>query len=271
MRLRNGSGPPRASSREGLEVDQLGLGLADHPLHGTGGEPLLVEAELGGDHLDHATRVRVVVDREGRAVAQPVGVGAQDAQAGGVERRDPHLLGRRSHQLGHPGAHLVGGLVGERDGEDPPRRRVPGGQEVGDAAREDPRLARAGPGDDEQRAAPVLDCGALGHGQVVEQRGGPAREGTRRGGGAAAPSPPVVGTLQRERSRHGLGLHHLRCGGCTHALVGGVEQLAGLAVSRGCGHSHSMVPGGFDVTSSATRLTPSTSLMMREAMRSTRS
>ena len=36
-------------------------------------------------------------------------------------------------------------------------------------------------------------------------------------------------------------------------------------------HSHSMVPGGFDVTSSATRFTPSTSLMMREAIRSTRS
>ena len=36
-------------------------------------------------------------------------------------------------------------------------------------------------------------------------------------------------------------------------------------------HSHSIVPGGFDVTSSATRFTPSTSLMMREAMRSTRS
>ena len=53
--------------------------------------------------------------------------------------------------------------------------------------------------------------------------------------------------------------------------VGGVEQLAGLAAPRRGGHSHSMVPGGFDVTSSATRFTPSTSLMMREAMRSTRS
>ena len=95
-------------------------------------------------------------------------------------------------------------------------------------------------------------------------------------GGAAAPSPPVVGTLQRGGSRCGLGhlrvrSRHLRRGGCAHTLVGGVEQLAGLAVPRGGGHSHSMVPGGFDVTSSATRFTPSTSLMMREAMRSTRS
>ena len=36
-------------------------------------------------------------------------------------------------------------------------------------------------------------------------------------------------------------------------------------------HSHSMVPGGLDVTSSTTRLTPSTSLMSRLAIRSTRS
>ena len=37
------------------------------------------------------------------------------------------------------------------------------------------------------------------------------------------------------------------------------------------GYSHSMVPGGFDVMSSTTRLTPGTSLMMRLEMRSSRS
>ena len=44
-------------------------------------------------------------------------------------------------------------------------------------------------------------------------------------------------------------------------------------VQRGTrhGHSHSMVPGGFDVMSRATRLTPSTSLMIREDSRSRRS
>jgi len=36
-------------------------------------------------------------------------------------------------------------------------------------------------------------------------------------------------------------------------------------------HSHSMVPGGFDVMSRATRLTPSTSLMILEDSRSRRS
>ena len=36
-------------------------------------------------------------------------------------------------------------------------------------------------------------------------------------------------------------------------------------------HSHSIVPGGFDVTSYATRFTPGTSLMMRLDRRSRRS
>ena len=39
----------------------------------------------------------------------------------------------------------------------------------------------------------------------------------------------------------------------------------------GGGYSHSMVPGGFDVTSKATRFTPGTSLMSRVDMRSSTS
>ncbi len=53
-------------------------------------------------------------------------------------------------------AHLGGGLVGERDGEDP-RRVHAVVDEVGDAVREHPGLARAGAGDDEQRAGLVDD------------------------------------------------------------------------------------------------------------------
>ncbi len=184
---------------EGLEVDQLGLGLADDPLHRPRRQPLLVEAELGGDHLDQAARVGVVVDREGGAVAQPVGVGAQDAQAGRVEGRHPHLLGGRPHQLGHPRAHLARRLVGEGDGEDAPRRRVTGGEEVRDAPGQHARLARAGPGNDQERPAAVLHGGALGQGEVVDQRGGPAGEGAGRGGAAPAAAAPVVGHLASGR------------------------------------------------------------------------
>ena len=50
-------------------------------------------------------------------------------------------------------AHLGGGLVGERDGQDLAGPRVPGGEQVGDAAGEHAGLARAGAGDDQQRRA----------------------------------------------------------------------------------------------------------------------
>ena len=53
--------------------------------------------------------------------------------------------------------------------------------------------------------------------------------------------------------------------------VEGAEPAEPVKRGTGHGHSHSMVPGGFDVMSSATRLTPSTSLMMREDRRSRRS
>lgn len=55
-----------------------------------------------------------------------------------------------------------------------------------------------------------------------------------------------------------------------HVMAFEGEQL-GIAVSGRYPHSHSMVPGGLEVTSRATRLTPSTSAMMREASRCTRS
>ena len=261
---------------EGLEVDQLGLGLTDDALHRPRRQPLLIEAELGGDHLDEPARVGVVVDGEGGAVAQPVSVGAQDAQAGRVEGRDPHLLGGRPDQFGHPRAHLARRLVGEGDGENAPGRRVAGGEEVGDAPGEHACLARAGPGNDQERAAAVLHRGALGQGEVVDQRSGPAGEGAGRGGTVAAPAsaPTVVGGPAADRRTLVVGAVVLLggCGGLRAGfLVGEVEQPRVLAAPRRHGHSHSMVPGGFDVTSSATRFTPSTSLMMREAIRSTRS
>ena len=114
----------------------------------------------------------------------------------------------------------------------------------------------------------MLHRGALGQGEVVDQCGRAAGERTRRGGGAAAaaPAPAVVGTFYL----HAAFFFGDR-GRRTHVLVGHVEQACVLAAPRRHGHSHSMVPGGFDVTSSATRFTPSTSLMMREAIRSTRS
>ena len=159
----------------------------------------------------------------------------------------------------------------------------PGRQQVGDAPGQDPGLARARPGDDEQRAAPVLHRGALGQGQVVEQRGGPPGEGARRGGRAPAALAPVVGPARPTASsaptsasaatvsRPPPSSRPPRAAAAPTRSSAACRPAPGPAAPRGRGHSHSMVPGGFDVTSSATRFTPSTSLMMREAMRSTRS
>ena len=54
--------------------------------------------------------------------------------------------------------HLGGGLVGEGDGEDGVRRDTALLDEIGDAVRDDARLARARSGKDEHRTVDGLDC-----------------------------------------------------------------------------------------------------------------
>ncbi len=186
-------------------------------------------------------------------------MGPQHADTGGVEGGDPHALGDRADETGQPCPHLVGRLVGEGDGEDLPRRGVAGGDEMGDAVGKDPGLARSRPRHHQQGAAPVDHGPALGVVQALEQLVGPGK---------------VIGPARPPGPRSG----RLRIG-----LLGGVEALELVDAiegtepaetgQRGIGHphSHSMVPGGFDVMSRATRLTPSTSLMMRDDRRSSRS
>ncbi len=126
------------------------------------------------------------------------------------------------------------------------------------------------PGDDQQRPAAVLDRGPLRQRQVVEQCSGATREGTGLGGGAPAAAASVVGSFGDPRVlRAGLGAG--RCAVTDHRGRGFGPQYLVVGVEELPVHSHSIVPGGFDVTSSATRFTPSTSLMTRDAILSTRS
>ena len=62
-----------------------------------------------------------------------------------VERRDPHLPAVDAEQRLDARPHLLGGLVGERDGEDAIGIGEPFADQVGDAMRDDARLAGAGP------------------------------------------------------------------------------------------------------------------------------
>ena len=106
--------------------------------------------------------------------------------------------------------------------------------------------------------------GALGVREPLEERGGGRVATPRRRAGLDV----LAGRHQVIGGGRSTGVGVIEIGIVIH--IGG-EQL-GRAVAPGCrAHSHSIVPGGFEVTSSATRLTPSTSLMMREEMRSTRS
>ena len=95
---------------------------------------------------------------------------AEDAEGLAVEGADIDAARRAADQVDDAFAHLVGGFVGEGDGED-----VPGsdalGDEVGDAAGDDAGFAGAGAGEDEQGAVDVVDGGALLGVQAAEIEG----------------------------------------------------------------------------------------------------
>ena len=158
-----------------------------------GREPLGVEAEVADHVAGEADGVGLVVDRELRRVAEPVGVAAQDAHARRVERRHPHLLGHRADERRHPVLHLVGGLVGEGDGEDLERADALVADQVGDAVGEHPGLARPGAGHDEQRALGVGDGLGLDGVQPGERTGRGGTVGSLGGVGRSHDLQPIVG------------------------------------------------------------------------------
>ena len=143
--------------RVGAGVETVVLGGADRGVDRPGREPLGVEAQVADDVARQPDGVGLVVDREAARVAQLVGVAPQDAHAGGVERRHPHLLRHGPDEGADAVLHLVGGLVGERDRQDLEGADPLLLDEVGDAMGEDPGLARPGTGDDEQRPLGVGD------------------------------------------------------------------------------------------------------------------
>ena len=150
-------------------------------------EALRVALELLEDGLREADLVGLVVDREVRAVAEAGGLAPQDATAGGVERQDPDRAGDAAEHVLEPLAHLSGSLVSEGDRQDLLRFHPAGVDQVCDAVGEDARLARAGTGDDEQRALSRENGVPLRGVEVIQV-------GLGRGDGHAVPmlatSPP---------------------------------------------------------------------------------
>ena len=114
-------------------------------------EPLRVTLQLLQALLHEPDLIGLVVDREVRAIAQPLRLAPQDAPAGGMESEDPEPLAASPEQALEPLPHLAGSLVREGDGEDLVRLRTDRVDQVRDAIREDAGLAGPGAGDDEQR------------------------------------------------------------------------------------------------------------------------
>ena len=169
VRLRDRLIPERRDARRVLlRRDELVLRARDLRVDAARREALRVLPELLEARLDEAHLVLVVVDREGRAVAEPLGLAAQHPAAGRVEGEDPDRARRLPEHPLEALAHLPRRLVRERDREDLVRLHAARADEVRDAVGEDARLPRAGTGDDEERALGREDRLALGLVEVGE-------------------------------------------------------------------------------------------------------
>ena len=115
-------------------------------------------AERGLGHLqllEHLPRGRLLLaavdDGKPAGEAHPRGMTPEDADAERVDRGNLRLLvALRLEQLAGPGEHLLRRLVGERDRQNPRRTRA-APDEVGDPRDDDAGLARAGPGEHQER------------------------------------------------------------------------------------------------------------------------
>ena len=143
-------------------VDQVVLPAADLAQHRRGSD--LARAghlELAQDQLHRRRLVVGVVDGEARIDADGRAVAAQHAGAERVEGAHGHVPAALADEGEDARAHLGGGLVGERHGQDVPRLDALHADQVRDAVGQHARLARAGAGQDQQRPVGGADGACL--------------------------------------------------------------------------------------------------------------
>ena len=95
----------------------LVLGGGNHRQDLPDGKGLLVQTQFLQNILDHPLAVVGIVDGEVAGKAQLIDITPQDPHAGGVERSGPHVPGLLPQHLLQTLLQLVGGLVGEGNGQ----------------------------------------------------------------------------------------------------------------------------------------------------------
>src|SRR3990167_6981167 len=162
----------------------LFLATGNEILQLLGRKALVVHVVLLAQALDGRELVLRVQDLEGLRQARRLVVRAQQTVAQAMKGADPHAAHVHRQHGGQPRHHLLGGLVGEGDGQDAAGRGLAGREQPGDARGEHARLARTGAGQDERMArrqgdgsellgVERLEHGRFGHGTIV---GSPAPE-----------------------------------------------------------------------------------------------
>ena len=121
--------------------------------------------------LDQRELVAIVIHNEVLLQADCRSTLAEQAGTDGVERPHPHLLASDlADQLRQSLAHLVRGLVRERDRQNVARPHAPPPGQERDTVRQDARLAGTRPGEDQQRSVGMHDGLALRFVQPLQQR-----------------------------------------------------------------------------------------------------
>ena len=113
---------PRGSGDAGKFLRRLlpVLGPADEIEEEPGRKGLLVQIEVPNHVLHHPLGIGGVVDREAAGIAQPVDLPAENPAAGRVEGHGPDVGGSVAQHRRQTVLELVGGLIGEGNGQDGP-------------------------------------------------------------------------------------------------------------------------------------------------------
>ena len=156
-----------AAAEQRRERGQEAGRVAERPV----GVELELEEVLAQEDDDLGPRQHAQVGRQ----AELQGVLADQAVAEGVERGDGRVRVAVRDQLVDADGHLLGGLVGERQGEDLRRPGPTSGDQPGDPPGDDLRLAGARARHDQQRTVAMGDRPELIGIEPAEERLEPGR------------------------------------------------------------------------------------------------